>query len=384
MKTLKLILVLLLTLNLTGCWSKVELDELIFVFALYIDAGKVPGTVEVAISAPLTNRLMSGQESGCDGGSSKSKMYAKVVKTAETIPDALTEIQKDLTRSLSLAKVKSVVVGHKYAKQGIGDLLEWMRREPTLPLGTYLFTSPGQAQTITKLAPTFETLPSEVLMKFGQENYMLGTTIKECLMAEASGMGYALNYLSFQNSMDDSVPGVQEYWVGMQGASLFQKDRMKGTVGLQEAKALAWAVGHNNNPELSVKWDDGRSKASAIFFISKSSKSVRMTEKGPEFHITLKGRASLVYKKDAENRSKTAFSKEVREALERKAEKDLKKALDASQKAGTDVLQLGMLVEWHYPEEWKKIREQWDDHYKNHAVIKVDAQFRLADFGIEV
>ncbi|MNI77524.1 hypothetical protein D3C73_1338240 [compost metagenome] len=38
-------IVLLLVLDLTGCWSKIELDKITFIFGMYVDAGKKPGTV---------------------------------------------------------------------------------------------------------------------------------------------------------------------------------------------------------------------------------------------------------------------------------------------------------------------------------------------------
>ncbi|OBZ14089.1 hypothetical protein A8L34_08950 [Bacillus sp. FJAT-27264] len=384
MNLLKLGIALMLMLNLTGCWSKVELDELSFVYAVYLDTGKKPGTVELSISSPLTNRLMNGQQSGGGDGSGSNKTYAKVTKTGETVTDALMLIQKDLTRTISLAKIKAVVVGKEYASTRMAELLEWMRREPSLPLGTYIFAAPERAQMISKLTPTFETLPGEVLMKFGQNNYVLGTTIKQCLIAEASGMGYAINYLSFGNNPDDTVPAMPEYWVGMQGAMLFQKDKMRGTVGLQDARSLAWALGHSQDPVMTVTWDEGKSRASAVFFTSKGSRTVRMTEKGPVFYVTLKGRASLVYKKDMESRSKTVFSRIVIEALEKKAVQDLNEAMKKTKEAGADVLELGLLMEWNYPKEWRELRERWEDYYKNHAEIRVKANFQIADFGTEV
>ncbi|MFC3747196.1 Ger(x)C family spore germination protein [Paenibacillus sp. GCM10012306] len=384
MNMLKLGITLMLMLNLTGCWSKVELNELSFVYAVYLDVGNKPNTVELSISSPLTNRLMNGQQSGGGAGSGSSKTYAKVTKTAETVTDALMLIQKDLTRNISLAKIKAIVVGKEYASTRMAELLEWIRREPSLPLGTYIFAAPGRAQMISKLTPTFETLPGEVLMKFGQSNYVLGTTAKQCLIAEASGMGYAINYLSFGNNPDNTVPAMPEYWVGMQGAMLFQKDKMRGMVGLQDARSLAWALGHPHDPVMTVTWDEGKSKVSAVFFTSKGSRTIRMTERGPVFYVTLKGRASLVYKKDIERRSKTVFSRIVIEALEKKAVQDLNEALKKTKAAGADVLELGLLMEWNYPKEWRKIRDRWEDYYKNHAEIRVKANFQIGDYGTEV
>lgn len=196
MRTLKIgVIVLLLLLNLTGCWSKVELDELTFVYGLFIDTGKEPGTVEVTINAPLPNRLSSaGQPANGDGG---GRAYSNISKTAETISDAVMLIQKDLTRKLTLTHLKVVVIGQTYARQGIGDLLEWIKGEPALPLGTYIMGSPGSAKDLNKLTPIYEQLPAQVLMNFATEKFMFATTIKDCLFAEASGVGFAINNLSF-------------------------------------------------------------------------------------------------------------------------------------------------------------------------------------------
>lgn len=64
MRAVKLGMALLLLFNLTGCWSKTELDKLTFIYGIFIDKGKEPGTVEVTISSPLPNRLMSGAQEG--------------------------------------------------------------------------------------------------------------------------------------------------------------------------------------------------------------------------------------------------------------------------------------------------------------------------------
>lgn len=133
MRTLKIGVVILLLLNLTGCWSsKVELDELTFVYGLFIDVGKEAGTVEITINSPLPNRLNSGSQPSSGGGDGNS--YSTVSKTADTIADAMLLVQKDLTRQLSLSQLKIIVLGKAYAEQGIGELLLWIRREPSLPL----------------------------------------------------------------------------------------------------------------------------------------------------------------------------------------------------------------------------------------------------------
>jgi len=54
------------------------------------------------------------------------------------------------------------------------------------------------------------------------------------LFAEASGVGFAINNLSFGKKEETSKNGKPEYWAGIQGAMLFQKDKMKGILKLKE------------------------------------------------------------------------------------------------------------------------------------------------------
>lgn len=164
-------------------------------YGLFIDVGKEAGTVEITINSPLPNRLNSGSQPSSGGGDGNS--YSTVSKTADTIADAMLLVQKDLTRQLSLSQLKIIVLGKAYAEQGIGELLLWIRRRPSLPLGTYVMASPGSAKEMNTLTPIYEQLPSDVLRSFGTEKYMFSTTIKDCIFAEASGVGFAINNLSF-------------------------------------------------------------------------------------------------------------------------------------------------------------------------------------------
>lgn len=386
MKPLKLAFSIILMLNLSGCWSKVELNELTFVYGMYIDAGEKPGTVEVSVSAPLPNRLMSGTQAGSGTGDGKS--YHMVSKTAESIPDAIVLIQKDLSRALELSHIKIVVIGKELARQGIEEIMEWFKREPVFPIGTYIMAAPGKAKEIQHLEPIFEQLPDQVLMNFSVQNLLFDTSIKDCMIADSANMGYAMNYLSFGQSPETTEQGKPMHWAGLQGLMLFQQGKMKCTLNLEKSRSLAWAAGnlagHIKFPLYSVSWDDdGKGKASALFLSNKSKKTVKMTNEGPVFHIKLKGSASIHYFKDSYGRSAETLAPMIRQKLQEKVAAEVLESLEATQKAGADVLQLGMLLEWNYPEEWKKLRERWEDYYASKVQIIVTADFTIADFGSE-
>ncbi|OZQ67448.1 hypothetical protein CA600_08725 [Paenibacillus sp. VTT E-133280] len=382
MRILKIGVILILLLNITGCWSsKVELDELTFVYGMFIDEGKEQGTIEITINSPLPNRLnAAGQPSS--GGGGDGKTYSTVSKTSGTIADAMLLIQKDLTRKLSLAQLKVIVLGKTFAEQGISELLLWIEREPSLPLGAYVMASPGSAKEMSTLAPIYEQLPSDVLKNFGSERYLFSTTVKDCLFAESSGVGFAINNLSFGKKEEAaSKDGKPEYWAGIQGAMLFQKDKMKGVLKLKEGRALAWAAGSLKLAVYSVDWDEGNGGASVIFVSTKSSKKLNQTDKGPVFTVNLKGKASVIYLRDPKNRDAEELGQIIIAKLKEKVSDHLTEAIRNTQKAGADILQLGLLLEWNDPKQWKQVRERWDNYYAQEADIKVKTDFSIVDFG---
>lgn len=379
MRRLKLGIVILLILTSTGCRpSKVELDELTFVFGLFIDVGKEEGTVEVTINTPLPNRLNSTSQpsTGGEGGS-----YSAISKTGKTLADALMLIQEDLTRQLSLSQLKVIILGQAYAKQGISDLLLWVRREPSIPFGAFIMASPGSAKEVNKLTPIYEQLPAEVLKNFGLEGHMLSTTVRDCLFAEASGVGFAINHLSFGVKEETSAEGKPQYWAGIQGATLFQSGRMKGNVNFDHGRALAWALGKLKLGVYTITWDGGESAASIVFVNTKASKKVKIIDDRPLFTVKLKGKASVIYLKNPKNKSQEELSKVITERLGEVVSSELNGAIHRSQELGADILQLGLLLEWNDPRVWKKLNDEWESYYAHDADVKVTTDFGIVDYG---
>ncbi|WP_211745379.1 Ger(x)C family spore germination protein [Paenibacillus sp. Marseille-Q4541] len=379
---LKIGIMLLILLSTTGCWSKVELDELVFVNGLYVDVGEEPDTIEVTISTPLPNRLVSGQSSGGSSGGS-DKPYFNLSKTSTSIGKALEMLQKDLPRQLNLSEIKVVMIGEKYGQKGMGDLLEWAKREPSVPVGTYVVAASGKAKDAAQLTPIFEQFPIKVLMSFVEHRLMFDTTIRDFLISEAADMGVAVTHLNYE-SIDSAFSGSnKETWIGIQGAAMFQNDKLKGVLGTDQAKALAWADGYIKTPIYSVKWDDGKSNADLRFTRAMGKSTVKMTNKGPVFTIHLKGRASLISKKDEMNRSTQDVTKVILTEVQKTIEDDFRNGIQTSQKEGADVLGLGLLLEWNYPSFWRNIQDRWLDYYKNEAKINVITDIKMNDYGKE-
>lgn len=372
-KLCKMILPLLL---LTGCWSRVEINEQLFVFAMYIDQGKEPDTVEVTISSPLPNKMSSGNQ-GSGGGKGQGNPYAMINKSGPSIPETINAIQRDTTRQLDFSHTRVVVVGQAYAESGIRDILDWILREPALNLSTFLMAAKGEAKEISKLTPVYEQMPASVLMRFEELNNILATTAKDCLIGDLGGQGFALTYLNSSLKPMLSEKEQLEYWTGIDGAALFRKDTMKGAMDQNEARALAWAMQHIRKPIYTVTWDEGKSKASVIFISPKAQKQAYMTPSGPLFTVKLQGKGDLILLKDAKKRDPVEINRIIVKELEDLIRNDMNSALRTTQNIGADVMQFGNILEAKYPDAWEKLHTNWDDNYRDNAEFTVDVKLMI-------
>lgn len=372
-------LVLPLTL-LTGCgftMTKVEINESTFVFAIYVNKGQQEDTVEVTISAPLPNRLTSGSQAGGKGGGDP---YAMVTKSSGTVQDALHLIQRDLSRRFDFSHTKVIVVGKSYAEAGLEELTDWLQREPTTNLSTYLMVAPGDAKKVAELTPIFEQMPSEVLIRFADQHNMITTNLKDCLYAESGNQGYALNYLSAGLKPMVAEQEKLKPWAGIQGTALFRHHKLVATLPMKESLAVSWAVNEVKGPLYTVSWKEGE-KASVFIITSSSKKSVRMVSGHPVFTVKLYGTGDVIYKQ----KQKQLDTLQVKELIERELNDQiaghLRKALRTSQQTGADILQLGMLVDWNYPDHWHEVSANWPDYYKNEVEIQVVTDIKVRNFG---
>jgi spore germination protein KC len=100
-KVRMLLLALLFTLMLTGCWSAEELNDVAFVSIIIVD--KTEEGIEVTLGVPLTNNMAVGDT----GGSSGDQLFGYFSRTGPTIEDALQKVQGDLSRKANLCRLWS-------------------------------------------------------------------------------------------------------------------------------------------------------------------------------------------------------------------------------------------------------------------------------------
>lgn len=363
---------------ITGCSSKVEINERAFVSSIHVDKGEKPGEVELTISVPLPNR-MPGQTTG--GGGSGGRPYAVFTKTGTSLSEAAEKLQTDLTRKLSWGHARVVVFGHEYAKEGVGDTIEWLFREPLFHINSYLFVAPGKAKDITTLMPVVETTPGEVLREFANQRNLLQTQIRDVLMAEADNQGFVVSLLNLQKEKMISENNEAKNWVGLQGAAMFKNMKMVGELDLDEARVIAWTRNHLKTASITI--ENPKEKVSVSLYSIKSDLKTNLSQGKPVFniHLSAKGQLRSIY--PPHKAEEVRRIQQIENELEAHVNDLLMSALHKAQAHEADILMSGYRLEWKYPHVWDKLRPHWAQHFKEDIEFRVISDISIQYFGSE-
>jgi spore germination protein KC len=369
-------LLLASTLLLTGCWSRVEINDRLFVTGIFVDKGN-GDNIELTLAFPLPSRLTSPNVGGTV---SSGKPYSAVTKSGRNFSDAFRKIQADLPRKISWGQAKIIVFGEELARKGILPVLEFTARDPTFNLGTAILVSPGKASEIAGLVPAVEKFPSEVARELTQKNNTLNTTVKDFLETERGNM--VVGMLTKGKKKMISENGKKALWVGTGGMALFKDFKLVAKVNQGEGRGALWLQNRMENAGVTLKSPTDQKTISLMVLDSKTK--IRPSKSDPyTFNIFVNAEDDLL---ESNSNIPLTDPKSIR-ILEKKAANKVKDRIEAifhvSKENGADVFNLADYLSWYRPKIWNSIKHDWDAIYKEKVKLNIYVTLHIRRPGSE-
>lgn len=369
---------LAVSMLLSGCWSSIELNNRAFVSIMCID--QVKEGVELTLAFPLTTKLIPGMAGG--GESEIKKNFTYVTRSGPSLEDALQKIQADISRKITFRQTHNIVVGSRYAAGGIGNVLEFITRNPYLRLNNNLFVIEGEARGPLSQAPVFfERFTVTVLDSYVQNHNLYDTTVRDFLFSGANGGDALVPFLEFtkKNSLPepDAKPSL-----GTGSTAIFKKGKLTETKLDPNATKGAFSIaGKLRDLTYSIPSPtDGRNVG---MLITSSPTRIRPVLKNGELTIDIlcKGEASVISSDSNIDLQDTEALISLRSALEEVGLENIEAALAQTQKAGADVFGFGNYVSAKYPKLWKEIEKDWRSYYRDKLRFSAKAVVNLKRSG---
>ncbi|MFD0697600.1 Ger(x)C family spore germination protein [Paenibacillus sp. GCM10027628] len=360
---------------LTGCWDRVETNDMAFVLTSSVDLEE-DGKYRVAYLFPLPGSM--GGATGGGGGTGGGKSYYIDAETGTTIREASSKLQKRMSRKMLLSHRRTIVIGEKLAKAGIHNLFDAVPRTPDSRLTCYLIVTKGNGYELLNAEPKFERFPAEVIRELTKSRQSIPTTTKDIGIALSFNSDPIMTYLEKAESQSAKKPSQE---IQLAGYGQFKGTQMVGIYKNQEANGLLWLRNNVKEHTLTFPMDNGK-VMSILVTGGRSSIQPQVSGDQVTFQVTLD--AFGIVREDNSgqdlNESKTLHK------VERKFAEQIKKSIQATvkqmQKEDTDSAQLGLLVWRKYPYAWKHgLEENWPKIFKK-AEFRISVETSIVETGL--
>lgn len=373
-------MLLLSPMGLTGCWDRLEINDVAFVIGSSVD--KENGLYRSAVQIALPGNLGgSGSKGGGGGTSGGDKSYYLQSKTGITLRSSNMEIQAGNSRNLSFSHRRVLLVGEDFARDGIAPMLDQFARIPQNRLSSLVAVTSGPAYKVLDAEAPMEQFPSEMIRELINEFAKRPDSLRQLVNTLLTdGVDVSLPYLTIQEAVPPGV-GTSKKNIQITGLALFDEDKFVGALEGQEGKIINLALNQAPSPDIIVDGPEGKGHISIRF--SENEAKLIPVIRGDDITMTIQ-----IYAKGAvyENDSNSIISDEkgLRD-LERRASQEIVEKVQAAMRSlqhkyNSDILGFGRTIWENNPEAWQRFKGNWKKVYPEVKVI-VDPELHIENIG---
>ncbi len=385
-RCLAIVLVVCLTIT-PGCWSRKELNELAVVMALGIDKHEEG----FALSAQVLKSSETGARQGNSIGSLPVITYESV---GRTIPDAMQRMLSIAPRLLYMSHLRVLVFGEAFARQGVGDALDFISRYYQLRTDFFLLVAKeGSATDILRVATPFEYIPANSLHSSiwtSQRNWAAtGKITLQHFVTELKrdGSNPVISGVKLHGRLEqgESINNVKKITpdtlLQHAGLGVFKDDRLVGWLGEPSSKTVNYVL---NQVDSTAGFVSCPVEGIAGFQVRRAESRMKASvqrDSVPHFHVLMEVEADLNTVQCSIDLTSPAVIADMEKRIEEKYSSNLLKHITYVQKSfGSDVFGFGEVLHRQYPKLWKKYRDNWQNLFKE-AKISVSTHVDIRRIG---
>lgn len=374
--TILLILVLIMVVN-TGCWSRRELNDLSIVTGMGLD--KVNG--EYLLSAQVIRPAAIAGEKG--GGEAQIDKY-KI--TGKTIFECLRKMSTQIARRLYLSHIRVLAFGEEFAKEGIAPVLDFFSRDHELRSDfNIVIVHKKQASEILDILTPLEKIPADKINKSIEVSekiwgHTVLTNIDDLIaILESKGQEPVISGIELKGSTDKGKrttqlqSGEPEALLHITNLAVLKDDKLIGWLTPKESFGVNFVLDKLKATVISIpcKKENGKQNFITIELMrSKTKTKMETIDNKPKILIQTESEANVA---DVPCDIDLTNNKSIQE-LEKRTEKEIKKTIETSiknvqKKYKVDIFGFGEIIHRKDPKLWRKMKNNWDDKF---ASLPVD------------
>ncbi|NQX64646.1 Ger(x)C family spore germination protein [Paenibacillus alba] len=381
-RCIKIILSVILTIPLAGCWDRKELNELGIAVAIGVDFAP-KNQLKVTAQVVLPSEIAPSQ-SNMKGGTSVT-VYEVI---APTLLEAIQKMTEISPRKVYMGHIKMFIFGESYARKGVSEVVETMVREPTVRSDYYIAVAKGRtASEVLQVTTPLEPIPANKMfasLDASSETWAPTTKVTmDELMDNLLNCGCPIltgiqivgdlhnGTGNSEKNKEKIHPDAQLQFTGL---GVFKKDRLIGWLDEDESKAYNYikdqvkqTIGHIDMP--------GGERIGVHLLRSKTVLQASVVQGSPEIRVMVTNEGILT---EVHGTTQEISTPEDLRLIEQTGSEKIielmKQSVDSvRRKFKFDIFGFGQLIHESDPKAWKKLEENWDQTYMDlpiHYTVK--------------
>ena len=370
-------------LLLSGCWDRIEVNDLAIVHGLALDKGE-NGQVEVTVSIAVPAQITPP---GAPGGGGQGPPATNKSESGRTVYEAHERLQKMLSRQLFWAHNAVILIGQDLAREGVSEVLDFFTRSRQPRLSTIFAVTEGRAKDVLAT-----TLPIELNVPAGIQEierlrvapFVTLRTFLTRLLNDGVEPFAGLVHVTTTGAPEPGAIGTAspaaQAQAGpkqptMKGAAVFKGSRLVSLLSDIEVHGLLWILGEYNLISINVPIEEG--KWVAFYVIRQSRRLTPRVENGRlVMRVEVQVQTTLIDNQAGIDADDLTVIRRLEELLARNIEGTIRQTLrKVQQDAQSDIFGFGAEVKRSLPNAWDQVRDAWDELFPKLPVeVHVDAK----------
>lgn len=365
-----------MTVLLTGCWNNHEIIDFAIVSGEGID--KAPdGNIE------LTDQLINTTKSGSmtSGSSQSSGSTVTISSEGVTMFDATRNMIPKLSQKPFYSHVQLMVIGEDAAKEGLGKIWDlWDREQESSEKIKVIVVKNGTAKSVLEAKSDLEEIGAVAVAnslenkEYGKNILMPAYKVSELLSHSLTGIVTGVINPGRATALKD---------MKVEGGAVFKHGKLAGYLDNEQTRGYLFAADQVQNLILTIDNPKEKGKLVSIEVENSSSKlTAELVGGRPKFDIEITAAGNIGDEQGSADLTDAESLKTLESETAALITDNIISMAEKSQKVfDCDILNFSDFLYKHQYSDFKKIKSNWNELYKN-AETSIKVEFSIENSGV--
>ena len=391
-KPLRLIVVCVFVVLLSGCWDREELQQLSIVSGMAIDKGsdRIKNRYRVTVQIINPSQVAGGQQ----GGKVQASPVTTFTETGSTLAETLRKISTKSPGELFFPHLQVLVIGEKVAKDGIEDLFDMIERDSQFRVLFPVLIARGHvtAKEMLEVTTSLEAIPSAKIgdvLKTSEEDWgtYKSTRADQVIqgLKEGSVMITGIE-IDGEKKSGNATTNTQQIFpraqLEIKGMALFKGGKLENWLEGHAARGVTWITNEMKRTVMNLNCGKKQEAIAIEISRAKSSTHVTIKHQKPVIYLTVHAEGAVLENNCSKDLGKSQVLDQLDEQLEEEIKQEVLLTVKKVQKQKSDIFNFGEKINMADKHVWKNIETSWEKDIFPQTEVHVNVQAIIRRTGM--